>query len=196
MPRDRLTKILLVAIIAIVSAFVVAGVAIAIDGLRDEAGAADVAVVLGSKVDDSGLPSPRLQARLDAALAAYEAGLVPEIIASGASGAEGYNEAEVMGAYLVSKGVPTEHVHLDPEGFNTYETARNTARWMKVRGVKRVLAVSQYFHLPRTRLALTRFGIDEVYTAHPSFFEFRDFYAIGREVAAWASYLLRDYPHG
>jgi vancomycin permeability regulator SanA len=176
-------------------AFTAVCLSIVIDGMRDEIGHADVAVVLGSKVMDDGRPSPRLQARLDKAAELYREDLFPEILVSGATGLEGYDESRVMREYLIKRGVPAEHIHMDPQGFNTYETARNTARWMKARGVKRVIAISQHFHLPRTRLALRRFGIKEVYTAHADLYELRDIYSTAREVVAWGSYMFKAYPH-
>jgi len=52
--------------------------------------------------------------------------------------------------------------------------------------------VSQYFHLPRARLALRRFGIETVYSAHAFFFEARDVYSSVREVFGYGEYLWRD----
>jgi uncharacterized SAM-binding protein YcdF (DUF218 family) len=55
------------------------------------------------------------------------------------------------------------------------------------------IAISQYFHLPRTKLALQRFGVKTVYTAHAEFFELRDIYSTVREVFSYCSYQLRAF---
>ena len=69
-------------------------------GLRDQLGKADIALVLGSKVELDGKPSTRLRARLDRTLELYRAGYFPAIIASGGLGKERFDEAVVMRDYL------------------------------------------------------------------------------------------------
>lgn len=65
---------------------------------------------------------------------------------------------------------------------------------MHNRKMKSILVVTQYFHVPRARLALQRFGIGRVYAAHAHFFEWRDIYSTMRELAGWVQYRFRDYP--
>src|SRR4051812_7466681 len=79
-------------------------------GLHDKIGKADVAIVLGSKVETNGTPSPRLKARLERAIELYQAKLFPYVIVSGGTGREGYNEAEVMRGYLMAHGIPFENI--------------------------------------------------------------------------------------
>jgi vancomycin permeability regulator SanA len=164
------------------------------DGTHDELGRADLAVVFGNRVEPDGTPSTRLQARLDRALELYRQGWCRFILVSGGLGKEGHNEAVVMQHYLRDHGIPDEHIFLDPDGINTYHTARHTARLMREQGWQGVIAVSQYFHIPRTRLALSRFGIEPVYTAHARLIHWRDGYSIVREVVGWCYYALRPYP--
>jgi uncharacterized SAM-binding protein YcdF (DUF218 family) len=54
-----------------------------------------------------------------------------------------------------------------------------------------VTVVTQYFHVPRTRLALRRQGVADIRSAHAAYFELRDLYAIAREVAALPAYWLK-----
>src|SRR5215207_9219905 len=75
------------------------------DGLTDEIERADAAVVLGNTVERDGQPSERLKARLEKAVELYEKNLVGVIIVSGGFGAEGFEEADVMRDYLVSKNI-------------------------------------------------------------------------------------------
>jgi vancomycin permeability regulator SanA len=163
-------------------------------GLRDEVGKADVALVLGSKVERDGTPSPRLRARLDKTLELYRAGNFPAIIASGGVGKEGYDEAVVMRDYLVAHGVPQDRVIVDRGGTTTFASARNTLQIAQERKFRSVFVVSQYFHVPRARLALSRFGISTVYSAHAPYFEMRDIYSSPRELFGYLRYYFRSYP--
>lgn len=162
-----------------------------IDGLTDNLGPSDAAIVPGNMVFPDGTPSKRLAARLDRALELYKAGLVKAVIVSGGTGTEGYDEARAMKAYLVARGVPAAVVIQDSAGVTTMATARNSAVLMKGRGLKTATAVTQYFHVPRTTLALRKAGVTVSHTAHARYVEWRDLYSIPREVIGYASYLLR-----
>lgn len=161
------------------------------DGLSDNVGRADVIVVLGSKVHESGEPSARLKARLERARELYRQDQAPLIIVSGALGKEGHDEAVVMRRYLVERGVPEDRILTDSAGRNSLLTARNAAALMGERGLKSALVVSQYFHVSRSRLALRKAGVKPVYSAHARHFELRDLYSIPREVLGYYAYLLR-----
>ena len=163
------------------------------DGLTDRLGQADVALVLGSKVELDGKPSVRLQARLDRAAELYKAGSFPWIIVSGGLGKEGFDEAVVMRDYLVAQGLPAERLILDSHGDTTFASAQNTRTIAAQRHFKSVLVVSQYFHLPRSRLALQRCGFGPVYSAHARLFEGRDVYSSLRETLGWIEYRFRRF---
>jgi vancomycin permeability regulator SanA len=193
MNRKKVKKVLLTAGIVLALAFIVCAALIVLDGLRDEIQAADVAIVLGSKVEAGGTPSVRLRARLDKTVELYRQDLFPRVIVSGGVGVEGFDEATVMKAYLVGRGVPGERIYLDSQGATTYLTARNASRMMKENGWRSALVVSQYFHISRTKLALRRHGISPVFSAHADLFEVRDFYSTAREVFGYGAYLLRSY---
>jgi vancomycin permeability regulator SanA len=165
--------------------------AILIDGFTDNLDKAYTAVVLGNTVYPDGTPSPRLKARLDKAVELYRQGYFKRIIVSGAQGGEGYDEARVMKNYLISHGVEPQAVLPDPNGFNTFETARNTAALLRRAEDKSVMVITQYFHVTRCRIALNKFGITEVRSAHANYFGLRDIYSLFREVAAIPVYLLR-----
>lgn len=155
-------------------------------GLADHAEPADAAVVPGNTVYPDGTPSDRLKGRLDAALALFQAGHCRLVVVSGGTGVEGVDEAEAMKRYLVARGVPPDRVLQDSLGSNTAATARNAALALRARGMTRVLAVSQFFHVPRLRHLLAAEGLNVVGQAHARYFESRDVYAVLREVAAMA----------
>ena len=97
--------------------------AIVLDGLNDEISVSDAAVILGNKVEPSGLPSERLKSRLDKGLELYKNGFVKYIIVSGGKGKEGYDEARVMHKYLLANNVPENSIIEDSEGMNSHMTA-------------------------------------------------------------------------
>jgi vancomycin permeability regulator SanA len=173
--------------------FVIATLVLVASGLRDDIAHADIALVLGSKVELDGTPSPRLRARLDRTAELFIAGYFPDIIVSGGVGKEGFDEAVVMRDYLVSHGVPAGRIVLDSLGVTTLASAKNAARIAQERNLTSVFVVSQYFHIPRVRLALARCHVSVVHAAHAHFFEWRDIYSSARETAGYASYLLRRY---
>ena len=180
--------------LALCLAFLILSAAfIVVDGLTDEVGAADIAIIPGNTVEASGAPSSRLKARLDKAAEMYERGLVGNLFVSGGTGVEGFDEATVMKRYLVERGIPQERIFTDSEGVTTYHTARNAAVLMRGKGWTRALVVTQYFHVSRTKLALKRFGVSPVFSAHAEFFEPRDLYSTAREVFGYYSYMLRPF---
>ncbi len=165
-------------------------------GTQDDLGKADVALVLGSKVETDGQPSARLRSRLEETAELYRAGWFPLIVTSGGVGKEGFDEAVVMKDFLVSKGIPADRIITDSTGVTTYASALQMARIARERHFQSVLVVSQAFHIPRARLALRRFGIPTVYSAHSRYFEMRDLYSAPRELFGYASYLFRRYEIG
>jgi vancomycin permeability regulator SanA len=171
--------------------FTVHTVAICIDGLRDDRGPADVAVVLGNMVHPDGRPSLPLKARLDTGISLYRDGTVKRLIMSGGRGREGFEEADVMADYAIAHGVPERAVVVDRGGIDTWHTARFTAAYMQRENLQSVIAVSQYFHIARCKLALRRFGLRQIGGVHARFFDVRDLYSIVREFAGWYAYRLR-----
>ncbi|HEY3324393.1 MAG TPA: YdcF family protein [Planctomycetota bacterium] len=171
--------------------FLATTVWIVYDGLSDRLAPCDVAVVLGNKVEADGSPSRCLQARLDQTLALFRQGYCPKVIVSGGKGATGYSEPVAMRQYLVERGVPGDCIIMDEDGVNTFGTARSTARIMKEAGMRRVMVVTQYFHIARSKLALHKFGVREIYCSHARFCEWRDVPSTIREVIGYYFYLLR-----
>jgi vancomycin permeability regulator SanA len=191
--RSRSSQVVTRIAIGAIGLIIIPAAVIAITGSIDDLHPADVAVVLGNTVNLDGKPSPRLQARLDKTIELYRARIFQNTIVSGGVGKEGFDEAVVMKQYLVRGGLPQDRIYLDSQGDNTYLTAKHTAQLMVEHRWHSAIAISQYFHLPRTKLALQKFGISPVYTAHADFFELRDLYSTVREVFSYCSYQLRSF---
>ena len=118
---------------------------------------ADCILVLGAGVWDGGTPSPMLRDRLTVGIAAYEVGAAAKLLMSGDHGQKDYDEVNVMKAYAVEAGVPSQDVFMDHAGFSTYESMY---RAREVFQVKKVLIVTQGFHLPRAVYVARSLGLD------------------------------------
>lgn len=179
-------------IVILAAIFIGTTLYIVIDGLRDDVKPSDVAIVLGSKVNLDGTPSPRLQARLNKAIDLYQQHMTTHILVSGGTGKEGYSEADVMKSYLISHDIPSSSILVDEQGINTQATARQSALLMREHDLKSAIVVSQFFHISRSRLALKRCVISPVYNVHAQYFELRDLYSTVREALGVYYYLLRN----
>lgn len=119
--------------------------------------APDCALVLGAGVGPGGVPSPVLRDRLDAALDLWRAGSVPRILVSGDHRTESYDEPNAMRAYLEARGVPADVIFMDHAGFDTYSSVW---RARHVFGARRLVVVTQRFHLPRALWVARSLGME------------------------------------
>ncbi|MBQ9610182.1 MAG: YdcF family protein [Lachnospiraceae bacterium] len=117
----------------------------------------DCIIVLGASVKNGDTPSLMLSDRLDRAIEAYNAGVAKKIIMSGDHGSKYYNEVQVMKDYAISKGVPSEDIFMDHAGFSTYDTMY---RAKEIFGAKKVVIITQRYHLYRSIYVAKMFGMD------------------------------------
>lgn len=153
-----------VAILAAVAALALVGganafVVVAAPGTRSagEAPRADAALVLGALVHDDGRLSSMLDDRVRTAAALHRAGKVPRILVSADNGQRSYDEVNPMKERLLELGVPARDVFTDHAGFDTWDSAQ---RARKVFGARRVLVVTQGFHMARALYAAERAGLE------------------------------------
>lgn len=161
-------------------------------GLNDHFAKADLIVVPGNTIAPDGTPGPRLKSRLDAALRLFHGGYAPRVFVSGGIGKEGFDEAMSMSNYLQNNGVPGKSIIIDSFGTDTAATARNAAVYLHTNNLKSALVATQYFHVPRTKLALERNGVQVAGALHARYFEMRDIYSTFRETVAYAAYYVRS----
>lgn len=160
-------------------------------GLRDEPGQARTALVLGNKVEESGVPSERLQRRLKTAYDLFQFGHVKRIVVSGGTGQEGHDEAVVMRNTLVMFGVREPDIIVDSAGVDTMATARNYAALAAREDLGEPVIVSDYFHIERVRLALGKCGIQTAFHRSAEFdFHIKELWYVPREVIGYYAYLL------
>jgi uncharacterized SAM-binding protein YcdF (DUF218 family) len=134
-------------------------VTVAVHAARDEATGADAIAVLGA-AQYNGRPSPVFRARLDHAAALYQRGLAPVVLVTGGVGArDTLNEANVGRDYLLRLGLPSDAVVPLAGGDDTYASIDQVKRWFGGRESRRVLLVSDGFHMLRIKIIARRRGL-------------------------------------
>jgi len=160
--RVRRTIGLLVLVAGII--YTVALVMVLVVSQQDQRRVVDAIVVLGA-AQYNGRPSPVLRARLDHALQLYSEGLAPRIVVTGGVGrGDTTSEAIVGRHYLLGHGVPPSAVVAQPQGRSTQASMTAVAEWLEAEHLKRVILVSDPFHMFRLRLEARRTDL-EAYTS-------------------------------
>ena len=141
----------------------------------------DCILVLGCQVWSNGTPSRMLGDRIDRGLELYKAGAAPKILMSGDHGTVSYDEVNAMKRIAIEAGVPSEDVFMDHAGFSTYESV---FRAKAVFQARRVLIVSQEYHLYRALYCARALGLDACAVAAEDIRYRGQFYRDLREIAA------------
>ena len=193
-PAPTIPRRTAIATVAAVSLVFVVGLPllqIAFFGTTDYRRPADAIVVFGARVRLDGTPSITLANRVLTASEVYRQGLADTIVMTGGIEPTGFDETVVMRDLAVELGVPTGAIVLDPEGDTTSASVANTTRILRGRGSDRVLAVSQFYHLPRIKLAYAAAGV-EVWTVPARTTSIQQTKGlITREIPAFWLYYLR-----
>lgn len=129
-------------------------------GRRERVTDADALVVLGARVLPGGVPSGALVARVEQAVALYHQGVAPWLLLSGGVGAHPPSEARVMRELAVAAGVPASACVLEEDSLSTEANAWFSARVLRERGARRVVVVSDPYHLLRARQCFRREGLE------------------------------------
>ena len=149
-------------------------------------------MVFGAQVHGNGAPSTSLRDRMDTAIGLFKEHLVKKVLVSGGVGDSGYNEALVMRDMAVKAGVPKQDVVVDSMGVNTEATVRDSIPFFSLAPRSRVLAVSQFYHLPRIKLAYQRAGWDVLTVPARTSTRIKETpYLVAREIPAFWVYYLR-----
>ena len=163
-PR-RVAAALLVAVLAL---YIGSFIAVVVVSREDQRRPVDAIVVLGA-AQYNGKPSPVLRARLDHAVDLYREGLAPTVVVTGGIGeGDRVSEATVGRQYLVSHGLPEQAVVVRPEGRSTQVSIQSVAQWARAHEVRRVVLVSDPFHMLRLRLEAGRTTLQAFTSPTPS----------------------------
>ena len=116
----------------------------------------DAILVLGCKVNPDGTPSMMLSNRVEKGIELYKkTGF--KLILSGDHGKEEYDEVNTMKKMVLDESIPKEDVFLDHAGFSTYDSIY---RAKKVFNAKKIIIVSQRYHLFRALYIADKLGLE------------------------------------
>ncbi|HEV8628284.1 MAG TPA: YdcF family protein [Acidimicrobiia bacterium] len=129
---------------------------------RDEARPAQAVIVLGAAQYD-GRPSAVLRARLDHAADLYLRKIAPVVVVTGGK-LEGdrFTESAASANYLHTKGVPDEAILREVQGRTSWQSLAASARFLKDRGIREVVLVSDPFHAARIKGIASELGFKAV----------------------------------
>jgi uncharacterized SAM-binding protein YcdF (DUF218 family) len=160
----RLRSAILFLLLAAAVGYTVALIMVLVVSQQDQRRPVDAIIVLGA-AQYNGRPSPVFRARLDHALALYREGLAPRIVVTGGVGrGDTTSEATVGRQYLVTREVTPAAVVVQPQGRSTQASMTAVADWLQRERLKRVILVSDPFHMFRLRLEARRTDL-EAYTS-------------------------------
>lgn len=123
----------------------------------DDAPNSEAALVLGAYVYQNGNVSPILADRLDVGIELYNNGTVDKLLLSGDHGQKRYDEVNAMKQYTLLSNIIQEDIFLDHAGFNTYQSMY---RAKEVFQAKKLIIVTQSYHLPRAIYIARKLGMD------------------------------------
>ena len=135
----------------------------------------DCILVLGCRVYEDGNLSHMLQDRLRRGLELYNLEAAPKLLMSGDHGQKEYDEVNAMKGFAVENGVPSEDIFMDHAGFSTYESIY---RAKEIFGVKKVIIVTQEYHLHRALYIAQQMDLEA--------------YGVASDYRSYAGQILRD----
>ena len=116
----------------------------------------DVILILGAGIWGD-RPSHMLEDRLLEGIDLYNKNISDNIIMSGDHGDKDYDEVNLMKNFAKEKGVLSEDIFMDHAGFSTYESIY---RAKEIFGAKKIVIVTQKYHLYRALYIAKALGIE------------------------------------
>lgn len=157
--RPRWSRVIIGVLGALMLYYVVSLAQVVNTGRQHSTDPVDAIVVLGAAQYD-GRPSPQLQARLDHALTLWNEGVATTVMVTGGKApGDRFTEAEASRSYLVERGVPESAIMMENEGRDTYDSLDAAAKLLLDAGLGDVVLVSDSYHLKRSSLIASGFGL-------------------------------------
>lgn len=152
----------------------------------------DCAIVLGAKVQDDGSASPALRRRVAVAVALAHSGRVANVLMSGGAVNHPVPEARIMADLAQAAGLAPERIYQEDQSRDTIGNARHCRPIIAAHGWRRLLVVSDSYHLPRARLIFRHHGLAvSTLAARPDQIRPEWLIAHGREILATLKTLYR-----
>jgi len=120
----------------------------------------DAVLVLGAATVSPGVPGPALRRRIEYGVALFLDRGAGHIVFSGGVVGPPPAEAHVMRDMAMTLGVDGKRIVIEEEARNTFENAVYSGRIIRERNWRRVLLVTDGFHLPRAAYIFSRLGIE------------------------------------
>jgi uncharacterized SAM-binding protein YcdF (DUF218 family) len=120
----------------------------------------EAVVVLGAALVAPGVPGPALRRRLEHGLAVFTEREAAHLLVSGGVVGPPPAEAQVMRELALARGVAAERIIVEDMARNTFENAVYCGRIIRERGWRRVIVVTDAFHLPRALYVFRRLGLE------------------------------------
>ncbi len=117
----------------------------------------DAILILGCQVKNNDTPSSMLKERLLKGIELYDEKAALKIIMSGDHGQDNYDEVNVMKDFAIQAGIPSADIFMDHAGFSTYESIY---RAKEIFQAKKIIIVTQEYHLYRALYIADRLGLD------------------------------------
>ena len=137
-------------------------------GERDQAGPADVIIVLGAAAYDA-RPSPVFAERIRHGIDLYQRGLAKHLIFTGGFGTGArFSESQVAQRYALKHGVAPQAILIETRSRTTHQNLQQAAVLMKAHGFKRAIIVSDPLHMARALRLAREAGIDALGSSTPT----------------------------
>jgi uncharacterized SAM-binding protein YcdF (DUF218 family) len=120
---------------------------------------AQAIVILGAHVLSNGKPGRSLRARTLQAAKLYRQGLAQAIICTGGEGDNPPTESEAAARLLGELGVPTYAIFRESVSRSTWENVSEASKICTAKGWKKVIVVSDPYHLWRATRNFGRMGL-------------------------------------
>jgi len=129
--------------------------------------APEVVLVLGAATAAPGVPGPALRRRLEHGCAVLRACGAGHLLVSGGIVGPPPAEAQVMRDLAIGLGIEPVRIVVEDQARNTFENAVYSGRIIRERGWRRVVLVTDRFHVPRARYVFARLGLPVTIAAVP-----------------------------
>ena len=137
-------------------------------GQRDQAGPADVIIVLGAAAYDRN-PSPVFKERIRHGIDLYQRGLARHLLFTGGFGnGARFSESQVARSYALKQGVPAQAILIETRSRTTRQNLQEARVLMRQHGFRRALIVSDPLHMARALRLARGLGIEALGSSTPT----------------------------
>jgi uncharacterized SAM-binding protein YcdF (DUF218 family) len=155
-------RVVLVLLLVLLAYYLVTFVQVWQAAREDDRRASQAIIVLGA-AQYNGRPTDVFKARLDHAADLWHEKVAPLVVVTGGKQpGDQFTEAGSGANYLHGLGVPDAQILRETTSRNSWESLAASSRFLKQRGITRVVLVSDPFHSLRIRLIADELGLDAV----------------------------------